>query len=71
MLHRIRDVRKARGLTLDEVAKACTPPKAVSTYWYASWCMFFSLRVQALLEKGLEPLPKRDDERLWHAVTSI
>lgn len=31
MLHRIRDVRKARGLTLDEVAKACTPPTTAQT----------------------------------------
>lgn len=31
MLHRIRDVRKARGLTLDDVAKACTPPTTAQT----------------------------------------
>ncbi len=31
MLHRIRDVRKARGLTLDDVAKACDPATTAQT----------------------------------------
>ena len=31
MLHRIREVRKARGLTLDDVARACTPPTTAQT----------------------------------------
>lgn len=31
MLHRIRDVRKAKGLTLDDVAKACDPPTTAQT----------------------------------------
>ena len=31
MLHRSREVRKAKGLTLDEVARACMPPTTAQT----------------------------------------
>lgn len=31
MLHRIREVRKAKGLTLDDVARACDPPTTAQT----------------------------------------
>lgn len=31
MITRIREVRRARGMTLDEVAKACTPPTTPQT----------------------------------------
>ena len=31
MITRIRDVRKARGMTLDDVAKACVPPTTPQT----------------------------------------
>ena len=31
MITRIRDVRRARGMTLDEVAKACSPPTTPQT----------------------------------------
>ena len=31
MITRIREVRQARGMTLDEVAKACTPPTTPQT----------------------------------------
>ncbi|WP_265570295.1 helix-turn-helix domain-containing protein [Sphingomicrobium nitratireducens] len=31
MISRIRDVRKARGMTLDQVAKACKPPTTPQT----------------------------------------
>lgn len=31
MINRIRDVRKARGLTLDEVARRCEPPTTAQT----------------------------------------
>ena len=31
MISRIRDVRKAKGLTLDDVAKRCDPPTTAQT----------------------------------------
>ena len=31
MITRIREVRRARGMTLDEVAKACAPPTTPQT----------------------------------------
>src|SRR3712207_3799273 len=31
MITRIREVRRARGLTLDEVARACDPPTTLQT----------------------------------------
>jgi len=31
MIHRIRDVRKTKGLTLDDVAKRCQPPTTAQT----------------------------------------
>src|SRR6476659_1459923 len=31
MITRIREVRRARGLTLDDVAKACEPPTTAQT----------------------------------------
>ena len=31
MITRIREVRRARGMTLDEVARACTPPTTPQT----------------------------------------
>ena len=31
MITRIREVRRARGMTLDEVAKACVPPTTPQT----------------------------------------
>jgi len=31
MITRIREVRRARGMTLDEVAQACTPPTTPQT----------------------------------------
>jgi len=31
MITRIREVRRARGMTLDDVAKACTPPTTAQT----------------------------------------
>ena len=31
MITRIREVRRARGMTLDEVAKACNPPTTPQT----------------------------------------
>ena len=31
MINRIRDIRKAKGMTLDDLAKACTPPTTPQT----------------------------------------
>ena len=31
MMTRIREVRRARGMTLDDVARACTPPTTPQT----------------------------------------
>ena len=65
MITRIREVRRARGMTLDDVAKACVPPttpqtvgrletgtRTVSVGWLNRIAQALGVEAQDLVESG-------------------